>query len=68
MMVASTSSATIMPTPISLMNVMPEAENAPTTVISSRARLVIRPPVRCRPLATDYDANFAYSVHRCQAG
>ena len=52
MMVASTSSVTIMPTPISLMNVMPEAENAPTTMISSRARLVIRPPVRCRPLAT----------------
>ena len=53
MTVASTSSATIMPTPISLMNVMPEAENAPTTMISSRARLVIRPPpVRCRPLAT----------------
>src|ERR1700754_4762408 len=46
MMVASTSSATIMPTPISLMNVTPEAENAPTTMISSRARLVIRPPVR----------------------
>ena len=33
--VASTSSATIMPTPISLMNVMPDAENAPTTMISS---------------------------------
>src|SRR6185437_16735018 len=50
--VASRISAVIMPTPISLMNVMPEAENAPTTMISSRARLVIRPPVRCRPLAT----------------
>ena len=41
-----------MPTPISLMNVMPDAENAPTTMISSRARLVITPPVRCRPAAT----------------
>ncbi len=53
MMVASTSSATIMPTPISLMNVMPDAENAPTTMIRSRPRLVIRPPVRFRPLATE---------------
>ncbi len=51
-MVASTMSATIMPTPISLMNVMPDAENAPTTMTSSSAALVITPPVRCRPLAT----------------
>ncbi len=50
---ASTMSATIMPTPISLMNVMPEAENAPITITSSSAALVITPPVRCRPLATD---------------
>jgi hypothetical protein len=50
--VASTISATIMPTPISLMNVMPEAENAPMTMTSSSAALVITPPVRCRPLAT----------------
>ncbi len=50
--VASTIRATIMPTPISLMNVMPEAENAPTTMTSSRAALVITPPVRWRPLAT----------------
>jgi hypothetical protein len=32
---------------------MPEAENVPTTMISSRTRLVITPPVRCRPLATE---------------
>jgi hypothetical protein len=38
-MVASTMSATIMPTPISLMNVMPEAENAPMTTASSSAAL-----------------------------
>ncbi len=50
-MVASTISATIMPTPSSLMNVMPDAENAPTTMTSISARLVIRPPVRCSPLA-----------------
>jgi hypothetical protein len=43
--------ATIMDTPISLMIVMLEAENAPTTMISSRAALVITPPVRCSPLA-----------------
>jgi hypothetical protein len=35
------------------MNLMPEAENASTTMISSRARLVITPPVGCRPLATE---------------
>ena len=51
-MVASTTSATIMPTPISLMNVIPDAENAPTTMTSKNARLVMRPPVRCSPLAT----------------
>ena len=51
-MVASTTSAMIMPTPISLMNVIPDAENAPTTITSSSARLVISPPVRCRPPAT----------------
>ena len=50
--VASTISATIMPTPISLMNVIPEVENAPITMTSSSAALVITPPVRCRPLAT----------------
>ena len=51
-MVASTISATIMPTPISLMNVMPDAENAPITITSSSAALVITPPVRCSPPAT----------------
>ena len=51
-MVASTISATIIPTPISLMNMIPDAENAPITMISSSARLVISPPVRCSPLAT----------------
>jgi hypothetical protein len=49
---ASTMIATIMPTPSSLRNVMLAAENSPTTMISSNARLVIMPPVRCRPLAT----------------
>ncbi len=34
------------------MNVIPDAENAPTTMISNSARLVISPPVRCSPLAT----------------
>jgi hypothetical protein len=50
--VASTSSATIMPTPSSLMKLIPEAENRPTTMMSSSARLVMSPPVRCRPAAT----------------
>ena len=45
--------ATIMPTPSSLMNVMPDAENEPTTMISSPARLVITPPVRWRPAASE---------------
>ena len=49
--VASTISATIMPTPSSLMNVIPDAENAPTTMTSISARLVISRPVRCSPLA-----------------
>ena len=52
MIVASTTRAMIMPTPSSLMNVMPDAENAPTTITSSSARLVMMPPVRCRPFAT----------------
>ena len=51
-MVASTTRATIMPTPSSLIKVIPDAENAPTTITSKNARLVIRPPVRCSPLAT----------------
>ena len=34
------------------MNVIPEAENKPTTMTSRNARLVMTPPVRCRPLAT----------------
>jgi len=50
--VASTISATIIPTPISLMNVMPEAVKAPTTITSNSAALVITPPVRCSPPAT----------------
>jgi len=51
MIVASTTRAMIMPTPISLMNVMPDAENAPTTITRSSARLVMIPPVRCSPPA-----------------
>jgi hypothetical protein len=39
------------PTPSSLMKVMPERENMPITMISSRAALVMTPPVRCRPPA-----------------
>jgi hypothetical protein len=55
--VTSTTSATIIPAPSSLMNVTPEAENAPTTMTSSRARLVISPPVRCSPMA-ESDSTF----------
>ena len=41
-----------MPTPIILMNVMPEVENAPITTTSSSAALVMIAPVRCSPAAT----------------
>ena len=41
-----------MPTPIILMNVIPDSENAPMTTTSSSAALVMMPPVRCRPAAT----------------
>ena len=50
--VASTSSATSMPTPIILMNTIPEVAKAPMTTASSRAALVMIRPVRCRPIAT----------------
>jgi hypothetical protein len=40
------------PTPIIFTNTMPEVANAPTTTTSSRAALVMMPPVRCRPSAT----------------
>ncbi len=50
--VAFTASATIMPTPSSLMVVTPEMENVPTTMISNSAALVITPPGRCTPPAT----------------
>ncbi len=50
--VASTAIAMTIPTPVILMNVIPEVENAPMTTISSSAALVITPPVRCRPSAT----------------
>ncbi len=42
----------IMPTPIILMNTMPEVENAPITTTSSSAALVMILPVRCSPVAT----------------
>src|ERR1035441_5035142 len=51
--VASRMRATIMPTPIILMNVMLDRENAPITITSSSAALVMTPPVRCRPLAME---------------
>jgi hypothetical protein len=49
---ASTSRAMTIPTPSNLMKMMPEAENAATTMISSSAADVMIPPVRCRPSAT----------------
>src|SRR5215469_1807649 len=49
---ASTTRATIMPTPSNLMKVIPDAENAPITMTRSSAALVIMLPVRCSPLAT----------------
>ena len=50
--VASTTTATIIPTPVSLTNVIPDVENAATTTSSSSAALVMMPPVRCSPAAT----------------
>ena len=50
--VASTTIAMIIATPIILMNVMPDSENAPITTSISSAALVMMPPVRCRPVAT----------------
>jgi hypothetical protein len=50
--VASTTIAIAIATPISLMNVMPDSENAPMTTTSSSAAVVIMAPVRCSPAAT----------------
>ena len=38
---------------MSLMNVIPDSENAPITTISSSAALVMMPPVRCSPVAPE---------------
>jgi hypothetical protein len=50
--VASSRIAMIMPTPIILMKLTPEVENAPITTASSSAALVMIAPVRCSPAAT----------------
>ncbi len=50
--VASTRIAITVATPISLMNVMPEVANAPTTTVISSAALVMIRPVCCSPAAT----------------
>ena len=41
-----------MPTPIILMNTMPDVAKAPITTTSSSAALVMIRPVRCSPVAT----------------
>jgi hypothetical protein len=50
--VASTTIAIAIATPMSLMKVIPDSENAPITTTSSSAAVVMMPPVRCRPVAT----------------
>ena len=50
--VASTTIAISIATPIILMNVTPDSENAPITTSSRSAALVMIPPVRCSPVAT----------------
>jgi len=50
--VASMTTAMSIATPIILMNVMPDSENAPITTTSSSAALVMIRPVRCSPVAT----------------
>lgn len=50
---ASTTIATIMPTPINLMNEIPPVAKPATTTISSSAAAVMIRPVCCSPAATD---------------
>src|SRR6266699_1303440 len=62
MIVASTSTATVIPRPISLEARMEVKVNAPVTITKSRAALVITPPVFSRPRATAQREDFV--VHR----
>ncbi len=48
-MKAPTVSVMIIPMLVSLMNITPGMENTPTMTIRTSARLVLTPPVRCRP-------------------
>ena len=52
MILASISTAIASPTPTSLIKMICDVENAPSTTANNKAALVIIPPVRCRPEET----------------